>query len=375
VPKTGASGISEAIMASGNVSGVRIAGIASTVPEETRRPEDSAEFFGLEQARKISQSVGVETRHVASDRVCTSDLCFTAATRLLQELHWPPSEIAGLIFVTQTPDYLLPGTSHVLHHRLGLPSSCYAMDINLGCSGYVYGLWVAASLMQNVKGNVLLLVGDTSSRIASPQDQSVALLFGDAGTATALTPDASALPMFFELGADGAGFNELIVRAGGFRNPCNPDTAIRTLREGQNIRSDQDLFMNGPEVFTFTLQRVPPLIKALLHNAGRQIDEIDGFVFHQANRFMLEHLAKRMKLPAEKFVIALENFGNTSSASIPLAITTTNLRTRMQESGLRLLLAGFGVGFSWAAVLLNCGPAVCPELVEYGRAAQLETLA
>jgi 3-oxoacyl-[acyl-carrier-protein] synthase-3 len=277
-----------------------------------------------------------------------------------------------LVFVTQTPDYLLPATSYVLHHRLGLPSSCYALDINLGCSGYVYGLWVAASLMQNVKGNVLLLVGDTISRITAPQDQSVALLFGDAGTATALTPDADAPSMFFELGADGAGFNELIVRAGGFRNPCNPDTAVRTLREGQNIRSDQDLFMNGPEVFTFTLQRVPQLIKAVLHNAGRQIDEIDGFLFHQANRFMLEHLAKRIKLPAEKFAIALENYGNTSSASIPLAITTTQFRARIRESSLRLLLAGFGVGFSWAAVVLNCGPAVCPELVEYREATQLD---
>jgi 3-oxoacyl-[acyl-carrier-protein] synthase-3 len=215
-------------------------------------------------------------------------------------------------------------------------------------------------------------VGDTISRITAPQDQSVALLFGDAGTATALTPDADAPSMFFELGADGAGFNELIVRAGGFRNPCNPDTAVRTLREGQNIRSDQDLFMNGPEVFTFTLQRVPQLIKAVLHNAGRQIDEIDGFLFHQANRFMLEHLAKRIKLPAEKFAIALENYGNTSSASIPLAITTTQFRARIRESSLRLLLAGFGVGFSWAAVVLNCGPAVCPELVEYREATQLD---
>jgi 3-oxoacyl-[acyl-carrier-protein] synthase-3 len=242
----------------------------------------------------------------------------------------------------------------------------------MGCSGYVYGLWVAASLMQSVKGNVLLLVGDTISRTVSPQDQSVALLFGDAGTATALTPDADAPPMYFELGADGSGFNELIVPSGGFRSPSNHGSAVRTPREGQNIRSDQDLFMNGPEVFTFTLQRVPPLIKAVLQNAGRQMDEIDGFVFHRANRFMLEYLAKRIKIPPDKFVIATEDFGNTSSASIPMAITTTGFRTRIRESGLRLLLAGFGVGLSWAAVVLNFGPAVCPELVECGEAEQLK---
>ncbi len=360
-------------MASGSVGGVRIAGIASAVPPERRSPEDSAEFFGLENALKISQSLGIKSRRVVSGTVCTSDLCFAAATRLMQELHWSPSEVAGLIFVTQTPDYLLPATSHVLHHRLGLPNSCFAFDISMGCSGYVYGLWVAANLMQSVKGNVLLLVGDTSTRITSPQDQSVALLFGDAGTATALTPDADAPPMYFELGADGSGFNELIVPSGGFRTPANHGSGVRTPREGQNVRSDQDLFMNGPEVFTFTLLRVPPLVKAVLQSAGRQIDEIDGFVFHQANRFMLEHLAKRIKIPANKFVIALENFGNTSSASIPLAITTTEVRTRIRESSQRLLLAGFGVGLSWAAVVLNCGPAVCPELVEYDAAAQLET--
>jgi 3-oxoacyl-[acyl-carrier-protein] synthase-3 len=352
---------------------VRIAGIASAVPPERRTPEISAEIFGLEQALKISQSLGVRTRRVVSGTVCTSDLCFAAANRLLQELHWSPGDVAGLIFVTQTPDYLVPATSHVLHHRLGLPASCYAFDVNLGCSGYVYGLWMAASLMQNVKGNVLLLVGDTISRVTSPQDQSVALLFGDAGTATALTPDTQAPPMFFELGADGSGFQDLIVPSGGFRSPANHDSAVRTLREGQNIRSDQDVFMNGPEIFTFTLQRVPPLVKTVLHSAGRQMDEIDGVFFHQANRFMLEHLAKRIKIPAEKFVIALEDYGNTSSASIPLAISTTQYRNRIRESSLRLLLAGFGVGLSWAAVVLNCGPAVCPELVELGEPAPVET--
>jgi|SRR5271157_1631077 len=360
-------------MASGIVSGVRIAGIASAVPRERRTPESSAEFIEPGLARKIGQSLGVQVRRVAPDSVCTSDLCFAAATQLMRELGWPPDEIAGLIFVTQTPDYPAPATSHLLHSRLGLPTSCYAFDVNLGCSGYVYGLWMAASLMQTVKGNVLLLVGDTISRIVSPLDQSVALLFGDAGTATALAPDAGAPPMFFELGADGSGAGDLIVRAGGLRNPCTPESAVRTLREGQNIRSDRDVFMNGPEIFTFTLQRVPPLVKAVLNAAGRQMDEIDGVIFHQANRFMLEHLAKRIGIPADKFVVAMEDYGNTSSASIPMAITTTGFRARIRESGLRLLLAGFGVGLSWAAVVLNCGPAVCPELVEYDEPRPVET--
>jgi 3-oxoacyl-[acyl-carrier-protein] synthase-3 len=349
-------------MAKSEIAGVRIAGIASAVPRQAQ----GLESLGIdpELALKISENVGVRTRRIAPHSICTSDLCYAAAVRLMEDLGWAPGEIAGLIFITQTPDYTLPATSHALHARLGLATSCYAFDVNLGCSGYVYGLWIAAGLMQSVKGKTLLLVGDTSSHIISPQDQSVAPLFGDAGSATALEPSADAAGMFFELGADGSGVNSLIIPAGGGRRSSDASTTVRTLREGQNIRSDEDLFMDGAEVFAFTLQRVPGLVKAVLSSAGVQLDEIDGVVFHQANRFMLEYLARRIKIPPGKFAIAMEHFGNTSSASIPMAITTTGLRERMQGSTARLLLAGFGVGFSWAATVLQCGPGVFPELVE-----------
>jgi 3-oxoacyl-[acyl-carrier-protein] synthase-3 len=353
----------EARMAKGETAGIRIAGIASAVPAQVNGLEN-LEFIPPEQALKISENVGVRTRRIAPPSICASDLCYAAAARLMRELDWAPGEITGLIFITQTPDYVLPATSHALHARLGLPVSCYAFDINLGCSGFVYGLWIATSLMQNVKGKTLLLVGDTSSHIISPRDQSVAPLFGDAGSATALEPSADAAPMYFELGADGSGVKSLIVPAGGGRRPSDASTGVRTLREGQNFRSDEDLFMDGAEVFTFSLQRVPGLVKAILGSAGCGIDGIDSVVFHQANRFMLEYLAKRIKIPPEKFALALENFGNTSSASIPMAITTTALRERLQNSTARLLLAGFGVGFSWAATVLQCGPGAFPELVE-----------
>jgi len=350
-------------MAKGEIAGVRIAGIASAVPAQVKSLE-SLEFIDPEQALKISENVGVRTRRIAPPSICTSDLCYAAAHRLMRDLDWAPGEIVGLIFITQTPDYVIPATSHALHARLKLPVSCYAFDINLGCSGFVYGLWIAASLMQNVKGKTLLLVGDTISHTISPRDRSVAPLFGDAGSATALEPSADAAPMFFELGADGSGVDSLIVPAGGFRRPRDASTGVRSLKEGQNIRGDDDLFMDGPEVFTFTLQRVPGLVKAILGNAGRQLDSIDSVVFHQASRFMLEYLAKRLKIPPEKFTLALQDFGNTSSASIPMAITATGLRERLQTSTARLLLAGFGVGFSWAATVLQCGPGVFPELVE-----------
>jgi len=349
-------------MASSEISGVRIAGIASAVPNEIHTVE-SAKFIDPEEARKIAGSVGVWKRRTAPKSICSSDLCFAAAQRLMLELGWSPKEISGLIFVSQTPDYILPATSHVLHSRLGLPASCYAFDINLGCSGYVYGLWVASSLIQTVPGKTLLLVGDTITRATSPQDRAVALLFGDAGTATALVSDRAAPPMYFEMGADGSGASDLIIPAGGFRRPHDELSGIRTEREGGNIRSDEDLFMDGPEIFVFTLRRVPGLVAAVLRNAGCKLDDIDAVVFHQANRFMLEHLAARIKVPAEKFVLALDDFGNTSSASIPLVITT-KLREAVQTSSRRLLLAGFGVGFSWAGAVLQCGPAVFQELVE-----------
>lgn len=349
-------------MASTQISSVRLAGVASAVPLDTKTVADVAAVFGAEEAQKISDSIGVRQRRVVKGNVCASDLCEAATRELLAKLAWSPDSIQALIFVSQTPDYLLPATSCSLHGRLGLSKQCAAFDVNLGCSGYVYGLWLAAQLVSSGLKRVLLLVGDTISRIVSPEDRSAAPLFGDAGTATALEADANAVPWFFELGTDGTGAQHLIVPAGGFRTPRTPGTAQRTPREGGNVRSDEDLFMDGAEIFAFTLTEVPKLFKAVLNAANWTIDMPDAFVMHQANQFMLQHLAKRMKLPNDKVVLALENFGNTSSASIPLALTCT-LAGRLQSDSVRLVLAGFGVGLSWGAVALTCGPLVAPALI------------
>jgi 3-oxoacyl-[acyl-carrier-protein] synthase-3 len=349
-------------MATTQVSGVRLAGIASAVPRSISTVADVAAIFGQDEAQKISDSIGVQQRHVVSEEVCTSDLCEAAARQLLAELGWTTDSVDALIFVSQTPDYLLPATSCSLHWRLGLSKCCAAFDLNLGCSGYVYGLWVASQLMASGLQRVLLLVGDTISRIVSPRDRSAAPLFGDAGTATALERGEANTPWVFELGTDGSGQEHLMVPAGGFRLPRTSATGMRTEREGGNIRSDEDLFMDGAEIFAFTLNVVPPLFKSVLAAANWTVDMTDGFVMHQANQFMLQHLAKRMKLPSEKVVVALGQFGNTSSASIPLALTHS-LAARLRESSMRLLLAGFGVGLSWGAVALICGPIVMPDLV------------
>ena len=315
---------------------------------------DTSSFEAAEVA-KISFSSGVLRRHLAGEDVCTSDLCFAAATQVLKATGWEPESVGGLIFVSQTPDYVLPATACSLHGRLGLSKECVAFDVNLGCSGYVYGLWLAGNLIgKSSLKRILLLAGDTISRLVSPQDRSVAMLFGDAGTATALEFHPAATPMFFELGTDGKGERHLAVNAGGFRRRRSPETDVRSEREGGNIRSDEDLFMNGGEIFAFTLKTVPKLCQAVLGHAGWEADEVDAFVMHQANRFMLQHLTKLMRLPPDKVVLALETYGNTSSASIPLALTA-KLSERLAREKLKMVLAGFGVGFSWAAVALECG--------------------
>jgi len=283
--------LAESDHGSGSVSGVRIAGIASVVRRRGALPKVRRSFSGWRSAQDRP-----EPRRSDPPR------------RFGHGLHLGPVFRGGKPTDAGTPlvagrdrrsdlrhsdaGLSVPGHQPCAASRLGLPSSCYAFDVNLGCSDTLR-LVDGGELMQNVKGNVLLLVGDTISG-SRPRRSIRRLLFGDAGTATALAPDADAPPDILRVGRRRIRVRHLIVRAGGFRNPSTPESAIRTLREGQNIRSDQDMFMDGAEIFAFALQRVPPLVKAVLQNARREMDEIDGFVFHQANRFMLEHLAKRI---------------------------------------------------------------------------------
>lgn len=341
------------------IAGVRLKGIASAVPEHVRTVEEDAKVFPDSDVLKISESTGVKKRHVVTGNLCTSDLCFAAAERLFSESGVERTSIDALLFVSQTPDYVLPATSCSLHGRLALDKHCASFDVNLGCSGYIYGLWLASNLIAcGSAKRVLLLAGDTITRIAAPKDRSVALLFGDAGTATILERDDNALPMSFALGTDGSGQQNLIVPAGGFRSPCTEKTGLPSEREGGNIRSDEDLYMNGPEIFTFTLKEVPAMVKSLVTD----YDALDAVVMHQANKFMLDYIAKRLKVPKDKHILTLENYGNTSSASIPLSLTDA-LSEKLKDRSLNLLLAGFGVGYSWGAVTLTCGPMVMPELV------------
>jgi 3-oxoacyl-[acyl-carrier-protein] synthase-3 len=341
---------------------VRIRGIAASVPEAKRTIEDDFMLFDRNEVEKVSASTGVVGRHV-SFTLTTADLCEAAANRLLQETGCARQEIDVLIFVSQTPDYPLPASSCCLQARLGLSTQCAAFDVSLGCSGYVYGLWLASSLIAAGSARrVLLLAGDTSYRTCSTEDRSTALLFGDAGSATLLERCDSAFSSCFVLGTDGSGESHLRVPSGGFRQRYSPEALLRREYENGNRRADVELFMNGPEIFAFTLREVPRLIAEVLAETSSSVDDIDYFVFHQANQFMLQHLFRRLKLPSEKAILGLRNYGNTSSASVPLALVT-ELRQCLRDKPSRLLVAGFGVGFSWAAASLQCAPLVVPELV------------
>jgi 3-oxoacyl-[acyl-carrier-protein] synthase-3 len=345
------------------VSGVRMAGVASAIPQAVRTPSDEAATFPNDNIDKLAQSTGVLERHVAH-RLCASDLGEAAARRALAALEWKPETVDLLVFVTQTPDYRLPANACLLQARLGLPESCMAFDVSLGCSGFVYGLGQAASLVSSMGAGkrALLIVGDTISRMVSPTDKSTVFLFGDGAAAIALECDGSAAPMHFTFGTDGRGGNHLLIPAGGVRKPATPETAERRLREGGNHRSEQDLFMNGAEVFAFTLRVVPNLVQSTLAAAAWTTESVDFFLFHQANAMMLKHLGKKLGVAESKMPLSLGRVGNTSGASIPITMSE-RLRDDLGNGPRSLLMVGFGVGFSWGAAAVHTTGMAMPETV------------
>lgn len=325
------------------------------VPRTVATNEDLAEEFGDWDINKIYDKTGINVRGVAADGECASDLGVAAAQKLLTSSEVRPGDIDYLIFCTQSPDYFLPATACLMQHRLGLPTSCAAIDINQGCSGFVYGLSIAKGLIESgIAQNVLLITADTYTRYIHAGDRSVRTIFGDAAAATWISGVDSSDPLIgpFILGTDGRGACNLIVRAGGNRVPLTDAAREVKTDEGGNTRSDANLYMNGPEIFTFTLRQVPAAVKSLLDKAGIGMDAVDYFVFHQANRFMLEQLRRKIDIPPEKFCINLESFGNTVSSTIPISLQTAMMNGTI-SSGARVMLVGFGVGYSWGAAMVQ----------------------
>ena len=336
------------------LSGVALRGVICAVPGAPVANSVIAQTLGDQAVADVVKMVGVETRHWAAPDQTSADLCAAAAERVLEKLQWEPDSVDALIFVTQTPDHPLPASACLLHGRLGLATDCQAFDVNLGCSGYVYGLWLAASLIQSGCRRVLLLAGETSSRLVDPSDRGTAVLFGDAGSASAIEQDSAAPTLRFRMGTDGAGAGALMVPQGGFR-PVDPDRAF-TLDPTR-------LHMDGGEVFTFTLREVPKLVADTLADAGLAGEAVDAYLLHQANRFMLRHIGKKIgATDAERLPINIDRYGNTSSATIPLLLAD-DMAERLTAGATRLMLVGFGVGLSWGAVLGEFGPLACAEVI------------
>jgi 3-oxoacyl-[acyl-carrier-protein] synthase III len=338
-----------------SVSGSRVAGVVSCLPSRVVDNSRFVERFG-DKALEIERMTGVRERRWTGANETTADLCQRAADVLLNGLRWQRDSVDALFFVSQTPDYRLPATACALQDRLGLSKHIIAFDVNLGCSGYLYGLWLAMTTVASGGARrALLLVGDTITKTVDPNDRSTAMLFGDAGTATAVEIDANGQARFI-LGTDGSGERQLIIAEGAYRgslaDPSGPSGA----------KADA-LYMDGGAIFNFTLATVPPLVGATLKQGGGE-EQFDAFLFHQANAFMLKHLSKKSRLPSEKIPINIERFGNTSSATIPL-LMSTNLADTLREKTMRLGMFGFGVGFSWGSADLEVGPLACVETIEY----------
>jgi len=326
------------------------------LPEKVISSEQLAAEFPDWPMKKIEGKTGIRERHIAGPDECSSDLGLAAARKLFDSGACKPEAIDYLLLCTQSPDYFLPSTACLLQDRLGIPTSAGALDFNLGCSGFVYGLSLAQGLIETGQcKRVLLITAETYSKFIHPLDKSVRTIFGDAAAATlieAVEADGGPCIGPFVFGTDGSGGKDLIVATGGMRLPRSYGTAIAVQAESGNWRSQDNLYMDGPKVFEFTLRTIPGCVAQLLEKSGKSLEDIDRFVFHQANAFMLDHLRQKLGISSERFSVALSGCGNTVSSSIPIAMKDDRDSGRSHGSGLTMLV-GFGVGYSWSATLVR----------------------
>lgn len=344
-------------MALSTLHNVRFAGLASCVPHRVLDNVRDCPPSQRSERERLVRNIGIRQRRICPEWQTFSDLAFVATEKLLEELQWQRDEVDALIVVTQSPDYPIPATAIILQNRLGLAHSTIAFDVNLGCSGYPFGLHLLGSMI--AAGGVkkgLLLVGDRSANVKDP-------LFSDAGTATALEFDATAPPMHFDLNSDGSGYRAIMLPAGGHREPFGVQHLIPTRDEHGTLHSPADLILDGPAVLSFSTQRVPPAVERLLAHTGIGKEEIDYFIFHQANRMINETIRKKLGLPPEKVPSTLSDYGNTSGASLPVTLTA-RLHETLQEGSHRLLLSGFGIGLSWGSAIVDIAAARFPAMVE-----------
>lgn len=299
---------------------------------------------------KISAKTGIYERHIAGENEYAGDMALNAAKKLFEEWNINPETIDFILYCTQSPDHFLPTTACILQNQLGLNTSIGALDFNLGCSGYVYGLSLAKGLiMSNSAKNILLITSETYSKFINPKDKSNRTIFGDAASATLISAESGFAEIGnFSFGTDGSGADFLIVKNGGIRN--REMVGENVFEDEIYVRNDNNLFMDGKAIFNFSAQAVPILVDNTLKRNNYEIEDIDLFVFHQANRYMLNFIRKKINIPENKFYLYLEKCGNTVSSTIPIALYNANIDSRLKGN---ILLAGFGVGLSWAGVIIN----------------------
>ena len=323
--------------------------VAYCLPEKVVTNEAIVNDFPEWSVEKITEKVGVNQRHVAAEDETATDLAEKAAIKLIEENNIDKDIIDFVILCTQSPDYFLPTSACLLQTRLGLRQDIGAFDFNLGCSGYVYGLSIAKGLIAGgIAENVLLLTAETYNKYLHPKDKGNRTIFGDAASATLVSVDGVAEVLDFALGTNGKGANNLIVKSGASRMPENQND-LTFDKNGNPVSSDY-LFMNGAQIFAFTQRNVPKVINEVLEKNNLAKEDIDMFVLHQANRYMLDFLRNKMDIPEDKFYIFMENVGNTVSNSIPLCLVEARKENRLKGN---VLLCGFGVGYSWGAVILK----------------------
>lgn len=344
--------------------GVGLSALAACVPKHVVDNYAYTDHFPTEMVRDIVDKVGIYERRFADEQTCSSDLCYAAAEQLILDNEIDRSEIDLLIFISLTPDYRMPASSILLQHRLGLSNNCIAFDVSLGCSGFIYGLNLAFSLMQqpNLR-KALILDGETRSKVYNPKDRNVAFLFGDGAVAALVERDPKFGKSYFSMNSDGSRGDLIKIDAGGYRQMSSPETVQeKVIDEHGNVRSMENGHMQGGDVFNFVIREVPKDIKRLLEYSGESLSEFDFYVFHQANNFMNEYLIKKLKLDPAKVPSTISKFGNTSSVSLPLTIAS-ELGNKLSGHK-KLFLSSFGVGLSWATGIVETEDCVISKLVE-----------
>lgn len=349
-------------------SGKAITGLLTVVPENERHFLDEMANFNFSPARslKLKEVMGYDRHRIVAGPVCSSDLAIAGIEHLFEQGLVNRDEVGGLIVVTQTPDYLMPGTSKVVHGRLGLHHDVFCLDVNQGCAGFLIGSMLGFMLLEQPAIKKVLVVNvDVLSRKVSARDRNSYPLIGDAASVAVLERSADAGQIEASLHVDGTGREALMIPAGGMRLPSDPSTAEMVEDPEGNSRALDNLKMDGSAVFNFVLTKVPDLISDLLADTGNRIEDIDAFLCHQPNRFMLNKLADKLGIPHEKMPSnVVENFGNSSGVTIPM-VTVSNMREKLLSGTSRVCFAGFGVGLTWGAMLLNLGPLKFCEMIEY----------